>query len=349
MATLDYGLVKGSFTAVITPFAKNLGMDYEGFEKLLGFQKRYGNKCVIMGTTAESPAVSWDEHIKSIKIALDALGPDYVVAGTGSNSTLEALKATKKAYDLEAKAALLVDCYYNKPASKSLHDNYYSIVAEKVPELLIIPYVIPGRSVTQLSVPHLINLAENFPNINSVKEASGDLARMKLTRKIANLEGLKDFSILSGDDNLTYSMMSDELIKANGVISVYSNIFPKAVNDMVKFLQEKNYEKAEKINNDLNPLFELVGLKNNQELKLNYGTYIVENKYPNPMPVKALMNILGMPSGPCRSPLGKIDAQSLIQVKNAALKVYEKGAEYFEPLEEYFGIKDVKDKLSQNT
>ena len=334
-------LLKGTATALITPFAENYDINEEGLIQLLGFQKKHKNKCVIMGTTAESPAVDWKEHIKTIKTAMDELGDSFVIAGTGSNSTKESLDATLEATDMGVKAVLLVDCYYNKPSSRALFENYYSRIAEQFPETLLIPYIIPGRSVTELSVPHLIKLAEIFPNVRAVKEASGKIERMRFTRGLAETNGIKDFSILSGDDNMTYAMMTDEGIRANGVISVYSNIFPNAVHEMVKCP-----EKARAINNALSPLFELVGIKTTEKVVLKCGSYSVEEKIPNPEPVKALMNILGMPAGPCRAPLGGLGQAEISQIKQAALQVYRNDPELYSPAVEYFSIRNIEQRLA---
>jgi len=154
---------------------------------------------------------------------------------------------------------LLVDPYYNGPSSLEIRKEYVAPVAEKFPDLQIIPYVIPGRTGAQLFPEDIALLYKEFKNISTVKEATGNLDNMRRTRECCG----PDFTILSGDDGLTFEMMTDSSIGAAGVISVASNIAPKAVSQMVKFLTNGKKDEARKICKALEPLFGLVTVKTN--------------------------------------------------------------------------------------
>jgi 4-hydroxy-tetrahydrodipicolinate synthase len=166
--------------------------------------------------------------------------------------------------------------------------------------------------------------------MRSVKEATGDLENMKLTRKLCG----EDFDILSGDDDKTYAMMTMSEIAASGVISVTSNIAPRAVSDMVHYILDDNLEEASYMYQALQPLFAIVTVKTQEETP--YGS--VSCKARNPLAYKTLMNILGMPSGPCRQPLGKMTRSGLEVVLANARKVYEKEPEILQPIETFFNV-----------
>jgi 4-hydroxy-tetrahydrodipicolinate synthase len=163
-----------------------------------------------------------------------------------------------------------------------------------------------------------------------VKEATGDLENMKLTRKLCGA----DFDILSGDDDKTYAMMTFREITASGVISVTSNIAPRAVADMVHYILDGNMEEADYMYQALQPLFAIVTVKTQEETP--FGT--VSCKARNPLAYKTLMNVLGMPSGPCRQPLGKMTRKGLEVVLSNARKVYEKEPEILQPIEKFFNV-----------
>ena len=165
---------------------------------------------------------------------------------------------------------------------------------------------------------------------------------MRLTRKLCG----EDFDILSGDDDKTYSMMHDTEIGASGVISVASNVAPSAVQILVKTILERKKEEAEKMYSALDPLFGLVTVKTQEETA--FGQVLCKAR--NPLPYKTLMNVLGIPSGPCRRPLGKMTKKGLETVLNVARTVYEKTPEILEPIESFFDVdlsKRLYDKMSR--
>jgi 4-hydroxy-tetrahydrodipicolinate synthase len=163
-----------------------------------------------------------------------------------------------------------------------------------------------------------------------VKEATGDLGNMELTRKLCG----EDFEILSGDDDKTFEMMTSPQIKADGVISVISNVVPKGVSDMVRALNRKSLEEATKLAKGLEPFFKMVTVRTTEDTP--YGSRLVKAR--NPLPCKTLMNLLGMPSGPCRRPLGKMTKAGLETVLKYARKVYETNPELLEPIESFFDV-----------
>ena len=175
---------EGAWTALVTPFTEEKEIDWERFQKNIEFQiSQKITGLLLVGTTGESPTLDWDEHVQIIRNCMDvARGKCGIMAGTGSNSTDEALKATEDAKKAGVESVLLVDCYYNGPSSLELRKEYYEKVAETFPEVYIVPYIIPGRTGTVLSPEDLTILSLEHPNVRAVKEATGDLERMARTR-----------------------------------------------------------------------------------------------------------------------------------------------------------------------
>jgi 4-hydroxy-tetrahydrodipicolinate synthase len=213
---------------------------------------------------------------------------------------------------------------------------YIEPIAKQFPEVQVIPYIIPGRTGTQLFPQDLAVLSHQYPNVRCVKEATGDLKNMELTRQLCG----EDFDILSGDDDKTYTMMISPDIRASGVISVVSNVAPGAVVDMVHYVLDGNDEAASVISQALQPLFNIVTVKTQEQTP--YGT--VPCKARNPLAYKTLMNVLGMPSGPCRQPLGKMTRSGLEVVLAAARKTYESNPQILKPIADHFGV-DLKERL----
>jgi len=324
-------LFSGCYTALITPM-KDSTVDYDGLRRLLDFQTQSGTSGVVMvGTTGESPTLSWHEHMMVIEQALNAASERFlVIAGTGSNSTEEALEATKKSSELGAKAALLVDPYYNGPSSIEIRKEYYEYIARNVQGMQLIPYVIPGRTGTQIMPQDIAILHKTCGNINALKEATGDYGNARLTRRLCG----EKFDILSGDDDRTYELMTMNDIRACGVISVVSNIAPKAVHDMCKSILIGQLEKASNLAEALKPLFQTVTVKTDETT--TQGT--VPCKARNPLPCKTLMNIMGMPAGPCRAPLGKMTRNGVKFLLERVRTVYKNNPEILQPVEEFFDV-----------
>ena len=328
----------GCYTALVTPMTKILEVDYEGLHSLVEFQVKEGvNGILAVGTTGESPTLDWNEHNKvTERIHEYSGGKCLTIAGTGSNSTQEAIEGTAHAQHVGINCVLLVDPYYNGPSSLEIRREYVEPIARQFPEIQVIPYVIPGRTGTQLLPQDIALLNQQYPNVSAVKEATGDLENMRLTRKLCGT----GFNILSGDDDKTYAMMTTPEIASTGVISVTSNIVPCAVQNMVQCILNHRMDEATKLCAALQPLFAIVTVKTQEQTP--FGS--VACKARNPLAYKTLMNILGMPSGPCRQPLGKMTRNGLEIVLSNARKVYENNPEILQPIEEFFCV-DLKERL----
>lgn len=281
-------MFKGSITALVSPFKGN-NLDLEAFEKFINFQITNGtNGIVPCGTTGESPTISHDEHKLLIETAIKvANGKIPVIAGTGSNSTEEAVEMTKFAEQANADAALVVTPYYNKPTQEGLYQHYKKINDNcGIP---IIIYNIPGRSVVDMSVDTMARLFE-LKNIIGVKDATGDLNRVTQQKnKMGN-----EFLMLSGNDENTF-----EFNKLGGVgcISVSANVAPKICSDFHNLCNSDKFNEAKTIFDKLLPLHDVM---------------FVES---NPVPAKYSLNLMGMMSDEVRLPLVTAEKNSKEKIK----------------------------------
>ncbi len=329
----------GCHTALITPFtADGSQVDREGLEQLTQFQ--IDNKIagiLAVGTTGESPTLTWDEHHDVVDSVCTTIKEDCVcIAGAGSNNTREAMAATEHAAKQGADAALLVDPYYNGPSSLEIRREYVGPIAEAFPSIDLIPYVIPGRTGAKLMPEDLALLYSAYPNVRTVKEATGDLDNMRRTRECCG----PDFTILSGDDALLVEMMTDKAIDAAGVISVASNVAPKAMTELVDLLNSGDTARANQLAEALKPLFGLVTVTTRETTA--YGE--VACRARNPLAIKTFMALLGMPSGPCRRPLGKMTRKGLDVVISVARQVQTNNPEILQPIADCFGV-DIAERL----
>jgi 4-hydroxy-tetrahydrodipicolinate synthase len=322
---------KGCYTALATPFTDG-GVDYNGLEKLIEFQIANGITGILaVGTTGESPTLTWEEHNRVIEtVAEKSRGKCLCVAGTGSNNTQEALAASKHAAEVGADAVLLVDPYYNGPSSLEIRRAYMEPVARAVPDITVIPYVIPGRTGAQIFPEDLAILNQACPNVTAVKEATGNLDNMRRTRACCG----DAFVILSGDDGLTCDMMTDPVIRAAGVISVLSNVVPGAVTEMVQLIASGDLDEARAVQAALEPLFGLVTVNTTEQTP--HGE--VACRARNPLALKALMAVLGMPSGGCRPPLGKMTRKGLDVVLSALRQVQMENPDILQPAAAFFNV-----------
>ncbi len=291
---------QGSYCALITPF-KNGVIDKESFKKIIYWHIENGTKGIIpCGTTGESPTLSHEEHKLVVELAIKySDGKMTVMAGTGSNSTQEAVTFTKHAKDVGADSALVVVPYYNKPSQKGLKEHYLKI-ADSV-DLPIFIYNIPGRSVVDISNETIIELSAH-ENIVGVKDATNDLTRpVKLNENITH----KKFFQLSGEDGTQLAYLAQG---GDGIISVTANVAPKLISNLQNAWVEGNYKEAFIVNSKISHLNHLL---------------FVES---NPCPVKYIAHILGMCDYEIRLPLTKISKQNQEKlekvVKKLALKYY---------------------------
>jgi len=329
----------GCYTALITPFNPAGDLDQEGLEQLINFQIENGITGILAaGTTGESPTFKWKEHDHVIaQVAKLAKDKCLRIAGTGSNNTNETLEAMDNAVKETVDAVLMVDPYYNGPSSLEIRKEYYEVVAGRYPDVNIIPYIIPGRTGAQMLPQDLAILAKNFPNVSCVKEATGNLENMKLTRKYCG----NNFKIFSGDDALIYDIMTDPEIQACGAISVMANIVPKFLTQMVSLLNQGDTKGAMKIQTALTPLLDLVVVTTQEDSEFGPVTC----RARNPLPLKTMMQVLGMPGGPCRRPLGKMTQKGFHILLNAVKIVQTNTPEIFEPIASFFNV-NIEERLN---
>lgn len=246
----------GVFTAMVTPFTEKDNLDTDAFKKMIDFQINNGiSGLVPCGTTGESPTLSHDEHDRVIQLTVDYTNKRVpVIAGTGSNSTTEAIRLSKHAQCVGADAVLLVNPYYNKPNQKGLY-LHFKAIANSV-DIPCIVYNIKGRTGVNIETATLLKLAKDCPNIIGVKEASGNLIQMK--EVVDNSH--EDFIVLSGDDNISLDLVG---FGGNGVVSVASNLFPKLMSDMVNFGLEGKLKEARKLEALLADFFKVCFVETN--------------------------------------------------------------------------------------
>lgn len=288
-------MFKGSTVALITPF-KDGKVDEANLQKLVEFHIKNGtNGLLPCGTTGESPTLSHEEHKKVIEIVIKTADKRIpVMAGTGSNSTAEAIELTHHASKAGADAALIVSPYYNKPTQKGLYLHFKEI-ANSV-DIPIILYNIAGRTAVNIETETVAKLAHDCKNIIGVKEASGSLSQMQEVK----MSCPKEFLLLSGDDALTLPLMS---IGGHGIISVVANLIPADVAKLVALFNAGKFDEAQALHFKMLPLIK---------------SMFVET---NPIPVKKAMELLGHCSGSVRLPLSELADENTAKIK-AALTAY---------------------------
>jgi len=269
-------MFSGSFTAIVTPL-KNNKVDFDAYKKIIDMQIEAGITGIVpCGSTGESATLSHQEHDEVIQKAVEfSNGKLKVIAGTGSNSTAEAIRLSKHAQEVGCDGVLLVAPYYNKPTQKGLYLHYKEVAnAINIPVVL---YNIQGRSAVNIEPKTIAQLAKDCKNIVAVKEASGSLDQMSQIRMLA-----PEMDLISGDDALTVPIMA---IGGTGVISVLSNICPKVVADLVNAMLKKDLDKANEIAFKWLPLVKAMFIET------------------NPIPVKAAMAMMGICSDEMRLPM----------------------------------------------
>jgi 4-hydroxy-tetrahydrodipicolinate synthase len=268
----------GTITALATPFLDGK-VSYADLKKLVAFQIKGGiDGLVPVGTTGESPTLDWDEHMEVIRFVIaEARGRVPVIAGTGSNSTAEAVKLTQLSHEAGADAMLVVAPYYNKPSQEGLF-RHFSELAETTDKPVIL-YSIPGRCGIEIGVNVVERLRAKYPHVAWIKEAGGSVDRVDQLKQALG----RDLTVLSGDDSLTLPFMS---VGAEGVISVASNLYVRDIAKMVRRALANDFAQAAKLHRRLYPAFK---------------TLFIE---PNPVPIKVALQRAGIiASAEVRSPL----------------------------------------------
>ena len=245
----------GTYTAIVTPFRRG-AVAYDELRKLVNFQIRGGiSGLVPVGTTGESPTVSHEEHLDIIRCTVEATrGRVPVIAGTGSNSTREAINMTEAADAAGADGFLQVAPYYNRPTQEGLFQ-HFARIAEATDKPIIL-YSIPGRCGIEISVKVIERLRAKYPNVAHIKEAGGSVDRVD---QIIQAMG-DSVTVLSGDDSLTLPFMA---VGAKGVISVASNLYPREVGKLVSLALAHDYPKARALHRRLYPVFKIIFIESN--------------------------------------------------------------------------------------
>jgi len=289
-------MFEGALTAMVTPFDEEGRVDEEGLRKNVEFQIRRGiHGLVPVGTTGECSTLSYDEHIRVVEIVVEAAGGRVpVLAGTGSNSTWEAIMLTKRAKEAGADGALVVVPYYNRPSQAGLYAHFRKI-AEEV-DIPIVIYNIPSRTGVNI-LPETVAKLARLKNIVGIKEASGD---MEQVRRIIEMVDRKDFIVTSGNDSDTLEIIR---LGGVGVISVASNIVPDRVVGLVEAARRGDWERAERIHSELLPLFKALFIET------------------NPVPVKTAMRWMGMPAGGVRLPLVEMEPENQRRLRQVMVEV----------------------------
>lgn len=283
-------MFRGAIVAIVTPF-KNGKVDEKALRELIEFQIANGtNGIVPCGTTGESATLSHEEHDRVIEITIDAVKKRVpVIAGTGSNSTEEALRLTRHAHEVGADGALMVCPYYNRPTQEGMY-RHFKAVAESVP-IPIIVYNIPGRTGVNL-LPETVARLAKIDTIVGIKEASGSLKQMS---DVINCCG-EDFDVLSGDDIMTLPLLA---LGGKGVISVVSNIAPADMSGMVDAFGTGNVKKARELHYRMAPLMDVLFIET------------------NPVPVKIALAMMGKIEADLRLPLCGLSEGNEAKLKKA--------------------------------
>ncbi|PLW80085.1 4-hydroxy-tetrahydrodipicolinate synthase [Candidatus Woesearchaeota archaeon] len=258
----------GVYTAIVTPFDDNEEVDYGKLRELIEFQIDNGVEGIVpCGTTGESPTLSHDEHNRIIEETVKIVDSRVkVLAGTGSNSTREAIDMSIHAEKAGVDSVMLVNPYYNKPTQEGLF-RHFTTVAKAV-NIPVVIYNIKGRSSVNLETDTLIRIINEAPNVRGVKEASGDMEQIK--EVISRTPD--DFSVMSGDDALTFEIIRNG---GDGIISVASNVIPEKVVELADASIDEDFERASELNNELQPFFEMMFIET------------------SPIPVKATLALQG--------------------------------------------------------
>jgi 4-hydroxy-tetrahydrodipicolinate synthase len=288
-------MFRGSIVAIVTPF-RNGKVDEKKLRDLIEFQIKNGTSGIVpCGTTGESATLSFEEHDRVIEITIEQVKKRVpVIAGTGSNSTEEAIMLTRHAAKAGADASLQVSPYYNRPTQKGLYEHFKAI-ADSV-DIPVILYNIASRTGVNIEPETIARLARDCKNVAGVKEASGNLDQMSRIKALCGA----GFDLISGDDSLTLPVLS---IGGTGIISVVANIVPRDVADLVGEFEKGNLKKAQELHYRLLPLIKAVFTET------------------NPIPVKTAMGLLGMCEPDLRLPMSAMLPENVEKLEKA-LKDY---------------------------
>ena len=283
-------MFSGTYTAIVTPF-RDGQVDERALRGLVEFQIENGVEGIVpTGSTGEAATLDDDEHLRAIRIVVEqAKGRCRIVAGTGSNSTREAVELSRQAAEAGVDAVLLASPYYNKPTQEGIYQHFKAVSAAVNCQIML--YNVPGRTASEIGVETCARLAQECPNIVSIKEAGGNCERVSALRKLLS----PSFTILSGDDPLTLPFLA---VGAVGVVSVASNIIPKQIKQMVDAFRAGRVTEALDLHLFYFPLFKDLFIES------------------NPIPIKAALALMGRIQAEYRLPLCPMSAPHLDSLKS---------------------------------
>mgnify|MGYP000557282143 CR=1 FL=1 len=278
--------LKGVIPALVTPFDENLNVDFRGIDRNLEFLEKHVDAVVPAGTTGEAATLSYEEHIEVVKYVAE-VSKVPVIGGAGSNSTKEALYLGKEVEKAGVDAAMFVTPYYNKPNAEGIYRHYKALSDEL--SIPIIVYNVPSRTGINLT-PDVVRRLAEIENVVAIKEASGNLKQIsEIIRTVP-----EDFTLLSGDDFLTYPILC---LGGKGIISVAANVAPHLIKEMYMKFQNGDIEGARRLHHRLTPLFDILFIDT------------------NPIPVKKAMNLMGLAAGSPRMPLVELSEEKTEKVR----------------------------------
>ncbi|MEP7233732.1 MAG: 4-hydroxy-tetrahydrodipicolinate synthase [Ignavibacteriota bacterium] len=286
--------IRGTGTAIVTPFTSSGEIDYEAMRGLLDYQLSGGVEMIVpLGSTGENPTVSTEERTKFVRFVIEYVDQRaLVVVGTGSNDTRTTIALTQEAFELGADAALVVTPYYNKPTPDGLFEHFQAAADVGLP---VVMYNVPSRTGLNMNAETTLRCAE-IPNVVAIKEASADLGQCMEIIKNAPI----GFHLLSGEDNLTVPLIA---LGARGVISVTSNVVPNEFSRMTRFALEGRFAEAKAIHYELFDLMKVMFIES------------------NPGPVKAALAMMGVIGENYRLPLVQMRGETRMKVREVLLQL----------------------------
>jgi 4-hydroxy-tetrahydrodipicolinate synthase len=335
-------LSKDVYTVVLTPFngEREAGINWDIFKAMIEFQVKaeVGGVLFVETIAGESATLTPQEHCLILEKGLKTVNKRiFSIAGTGSNSTLEAIDYTDFAFRLGYKAVVLIAPYCNPVSSWDIRENYYREIAKKYPQMIVIPYSIPER--TGIIEPaDLAFLDWKNPNVCASIEVNTE--RVRDIKEVIRV----DFGIFSGDDAVMWEMLSD--LNVDGIFSVISNIAPFAVKSLINFLEKGSYKEAEKIRHALSPLL-ISKIQQERSVVVSRNQKNIHDNIYNPVIIKTMMNGLGLPVGVARKPLGKMNKGSVEKIRNSLKTVWNNNPWVLEPFKNFYNL-DIESNLNND-
>ncbi|MCB9897689.1 MAG: dihydrodipicolinate synthase family protein [Planctomycetes bacterium] len=331
-------------TALVTPFVdEGRRVDLRALERLVAFQRDQGVDVVLLfGTTGEGASLTDDERDAMFDAALSVAPPEALMVGLGFGPLASVIERGRRALRRGVRDMLLVDHPYAGPSSASLRQAWHGPIAAALPEARLFPYAVPGRTGTELLPDDLAKLVENHPNVVGCKDATGRLARMERVRELLG----DDFLLMCGDDAHLRDAMIDPDIRAQGGFSVVSNLAPGAVARLVASCRAGDAAGARRLHDELLPLFRLVGITADETVTVGGREHSVPQRVRNPVPLKEVLQRLGVLAELCRAPLAPMGPAGRRHAQRAVLDAVARAPELLSPLELAFGV-DVRRRLGE--